>query len=517
METLKANQINEAHSQLQSQARIYQENDEYVKGYNPTILKAQRKKDPDNRLPIPLAKSAVEDMTGYAGSDIVITYEPVEQDTDEKKTEEYQSYMNKVQTYNKDFLITTELYKKALSHREAYLLFWVSEELDLPNATLTPEYAVIGMDEMVVLWDNHIKKKPTAAIRFVTDDKKTTATVYYPGYSEKWEKGGKDSEWKNIETENYPYKSVPIAVFKISSAGGPLFQAEKPMIDKHDSVMSKSQNEMDRFNALLALFPDRVTPEFVQKMEELKVIDELGTYEKWPMYLEKNLQGVTEYTNNHLDRLERLFHKTIKVVDFNNIAVTGGDESGTARAFKLLGMEFNATQIEKYFNMGFEMRTALLNDVLNAGTANIKTDEYRTVVTSKRNLPVDSLVKLQIAQGLLGLGVRKETILKVLPHTIIEDPAAEIEAMEAAEKEQSVKFLQGLTSGDESQGDTGTDTAAAEIDKDVVLSGTQITSALKIVEAMKEGLIDRKTAINQIEIFFNISREKAMKIVGKLV
>ena len=84
MKILNKEDIQKAYAKLKKQIAVYKENQEYFRGANPEILKKQRKKDPDNRVPIPLAKSTTEDMTGYAGADITIRYEAV--DDKNKKT-----------------------------------------------------------------------------------------------------------------------------------------------------------------------------------------------------------------------------------------------------------------------------------------------------------------------------------------------------------------------------------------------------------------------------------------------
>ena len=43
----------------------YNVNSAYVRGKNPTIVKNATGDDPDNRLPIPLGKVAVDNMVGY--------------------------------------------------------------------------------------------------------------------------------------------------------------------------------------------------------------------------------------------------------------------------------------------------------------------------------------------------------------------------------------------------------------------------------------------------------------------
>lgn len=456
---LTADDITEAQTRLHTQQQVYEENELYVKGYNPTILKKARKKDPDNRINVPLAKAAVTDMTGYSGSDIQTHYISIN-DKDDKSTDlmEYRKLLTEFERHNEDDVITTELYKSAISQVETYLLMWVSNDLDLGNGVLTPEYAVVNMDKMVLIWDNNLKPNIVAACYFVKDSNDDmNCQVYYPLASEAWtNKGGK---WERVPSRDtqYPYKKVPVIRFRMGKEGNaPIFQAEKTLIDKHDEVVSKNQNEIDRFNALILKFPGKVDADFMKKFEELKALDDLDQFEKEPSYLEKDLNGVTEYSNKHLDRLERLFHKCIHVVDFNNIAADGGDESGAARAFRLLGMEFLASEIEKVFKKGFYERTAFFNDIIDISTLNIPYQDYTTAVEMKRNLPIDELNKTQIAIALKGLGVRDETILRILPNTLIQDVEKEVAAMEEAEtkrQEELERSLQENTNNEEDEDD----------------------------------------------------------------
>lgn len=452
--------INEAYTRLQQQQQIYEENREYVKGANPDILKKVRRKDPDNRIPIPLAKAAVIDMTGYSGSDISTHYISINEEDKTDELRAYQDLLRIFESYNEDDVLTSELYKSAISHIEVYLLMWVSDELDLPDGVMTPEYAVVNTDKMVLIWDDNLKPNIIAACYFVKEGDTLNCQVYYPYLSEAWSSDSGGGTWSRKEDKDtqYPYSKVPVIRFRMATDGGPMFQAEKPLIDSHDEVVSKSQNEIDRFNALILKFPGKVDADFMEKFETLKAIDDLDQYDREPGYIEKDLTGVTEYTNRHMDRLERLFHKCIHVVDFNNIAAQGGDESGAARAFKLLGMEFLASDIEKVFKKGFYNRTEFFNDIIDASTLKIPYEEYTTVVEMKRNLPVDELNKTNIAIALKGLGVRDETILRILPNTLIKDVEKEVEAMEKAETERQDAFIKALEEGSNNQNDQEDDT-----------------------------------------------------------
>jgi len=75
-----------------------------------------------------------------------------------------------------------------------------------------------------------------------------------------------------------------------------------------------------------------------------------------------------------------------------------------------------------------------------ASVIGINVELYKMVIRFKRNLPIDELSKVQIAQGLKMLGVSDETVLKILPKSIINDPEAEAEKMKEVEAEQSTRF-----------------------------------------------------------------------------
>ena len=412
----------------------YNKNTAYVEGKNPTIYEEAAKKKPDNRIPVPLAKSAVEDMTGFAASvgNIKIDFkENIDETNNEKdEREEYIELNKEIYNYNNSEIETTELYNQALTQGEAYELFWVSDELDVENGILTPEFALIDNSEVILIWSEEIKPKLNAVIRFRITGASKYAEVYYPKYMESWIRNidEKDSPWKrNIDGDReYPYTSVPLAIYKINRTSQCLFEAEKAMIDAHDNLISKSVNEIDRFNALLALFPDSVDADFIRKLEEYKVVDNLGDYERWPEYLEKSLDKINTFYNDLADRLKKYIHMTMKVPDFSDENFAG-NQSGVAIKYKLMGLEFKAAMIDAYFNAGLKQRNKLINEVLNSGTK--EWDEYTITIDNKRNLPVDEVEKAEIAMKLMGV-VSKETLLKYLPESIVKDTELELQKLE---------------------------------------------------------------------------------------
>jgi SPP1 family phage portal protein len=411
--------IEKIYSKLRAKNHMYKKNEMYVRGKNPSILGEAPKKDPDNRVPIPLAKVAIEDLTGYAArpGDIQVFYE--------SEDERYEEIIARWEDDNEDDIEISELYQQAISHGKAYELFWISDEAD-PDTAIKPEWKMIPGHEMYVQYTDSIKPDIEWAARFWEDSEEVKhCDVYYPQFSESYmNNGGKWTRDPDRDTV-YPFDRVPVIEYTVNMFQDPIFEAEKLIIDKHDSLISKSQDEIDRFNALVALFPGKVTKEFVEKLKENKIIDDLEQYEHWPEFLEKNLAGVDAFYNQLADRLERLFHKSIKIPDLSNANFGSGDESGVARAFKLLGLEYKASMYEAYFFKGLEKRKQMFDDIFDLSGG--FTEEYYTVIDAKRNLPVNEMEKVDIAIKLSSLGVSQETIFRMIPNKILPDVEAELD------------------------------------------------------------------------------------------
>jgi len=397
----------------------------YTQGKNPTVLGQYPKKDPDNRIPVPWAKMAVEDMTGYMGKvslywDNLTTEASAAEDM---KEDEYIQKMKVILDWNDWDLTIEEARKTALSFGRSYILVWYAEDM--------VEFALVRNSEWQLIHSDDIKQKLLSAIHWMSDK---VAHVYTDVAMEVWRESNGD--WRHIEEEDVPhfFKAVPLAVFPINYEQAPLFEAEKSLIDAHDQLISKSQNEIDRFNALIALFPGKIDKAFIQKLNEIKAIDDLGQYDHWPEYLEKSLTNIDAFYNNLADRFERLYHKSIKVPDFSDENF-GGQSTGIALAYKLLGLEFKATTIETYFKQGIVKLVELINQIIRITTTGMNPDDYKMTIHSERRLPVDKTAAVQIAVALAGLGVSMETVLKSLPSDIIGDVEEELKRIEESSPE----------------------------------------------------------------------------------
>lgn len=440
---MNSKDIQEAYGRLKEKNKRTAMNEAYVEGRNPYIMSKPTEKKPDNRIPVPLAKMAVEDMAGYAGraGDIVTDYELTSKDV-EKEDDPFISYIRAMDAYNKEQLETSELYEEVLVQGESFELWWASDKVSLPKNILTAEYKIVDNSAVYLKYTNAVKQELEYGIYFYEDEDKHMADVNYPFYKEIW--ASKDSSsWELQDTIDHPFSSVPINVFTGNRRKASLFQAEKPLIDAFDELISKTLNEVDRYNALIALFGGQVDEEFVKAFEQAKVaiIDGLGDDDgssNLPRYLEKNLSGVNEFYNQLTDRIEDLFHKSVKIPDMTDESFAGA-QSGIAIAFKLVGMEFKAAQIETYFNQGLMKRLDFYADIYNVSTMKINREDYKSTVKAQRNLPIDVKAKAEVVQILSGI-LSEETALKILPKTIVDDVAKEIER----KKEEAPTDILGL-------------------------------------------------------------------------
>ena len=414
--------MKELHDQNARRQAVYRQNRSYFYGRNPWIESREQRREPDNRIAIPFAKMAVEDMAGYAAMpgyrtveiDNIRTDASVQQDAG---IDTYIQLVREIESANDSDRLTAELYQEALVHGRAFELFWYDDAV---------EFARVPENEIELVYDGSLKPELVGAVRFYDRARlfARRASVYTDVDITDYTRDGSGS-WTESGIRLHPYGRVPINIYAINTQQQPFFEAEKGLIDAQDKLLSSSVNEVDRFNAVMALFPQKVDKEFIDKLREMNVIDDLGDFDRWPEYLEKDLGKITSFYQQLADRLERLFHKSITVPDFSDENFVG-NSSGVALAYKLLGLEFKAAQIDLYFDKGINGRYELISSGINAGARQYPTDDYEIIIDNKRNLPVDEAGRVQIAQQLLGI-LSEETILKMLPNTIVPDVERELE------------------------------------------------------------------------------------------
>lgn len=425
--------IKSIYAAIQGKETQYRVNRAYVRGKNPTIASNSTGDDPDNRLAIPLGKLAVDSMVGYmmppGSPDIYYELLDVTEEWD-ARDDKYNQTIKEWADYNDDPLHIGEMVAEAMSQGSAYEVWWTSEDT-VPGFPIKPEWVMVPASQIYIKWSNTLKPEKEYAVRVFTDGEDVHAVVYYPGYAEGWIKG-KNKDWtRNEENDlSYPFATVPVIEAKINKDGECLFEAEKQIIDQIDKIMSKSLNEVDRFNAMIALFPFIVDADMAADLKMKGYFHGLDPFDadKWPKYLEKNLGGAVEFYRWMLENLERYFHKTSRIIDFTDPKFgAGGEESGKALAIKLMCMEMVAGKAEIYLRRWLTERKELFDACINSGTAGLDTELYKVEIKWSRNVPVSEKERLEIAAMMMGLGMTKEAILKILPKTILPDWERELE------------------------------------------------------------------------------------------
>lgn len=418
---------------LSTQQKKDKENRHYFKGKNPHLLSEPRNKNPDNRISTPLAKMTVEDFVGYGArpGDIKLVFEPKE----EGYEDDYPEIMSNIFEYNEDGLNTTELYEDALVYGRGAEAYWINPEVKISNTSLyMPEYKRVDCEDVVFIYTNEIKPQIEKAIRYYTYDEETYCEVYEIEKTTTYQRT--KTEWKEIDNQETPFNYPAMIQYISNRDKEAIFEADKKLIDSHDNLISKSMNEIDRFNGMIMMLPQKVRKEIVDKLIEYKVIDDLEGIEadKWPKYLNKDLGGIDSFSNALADRIEKLYHKTSKDPDMSDDNFAN-NASGVAIAFKLIGFEFKASMIDSYFDKGIMRKIDMLNDAITAKNTSditsVNADPYKydVKIQHNRNMPIDIESKVRVAQLLTGI-VSRETLLKWLPQDIVENAEKELEKIQ---------------------------------------------------------------------------------------
>lgn len=445
---INSDDLKKIHSIMINRNEGIKENEKYVRGLNPYILGQPAAKSPDNRIPDPLAKMAVETIVGYAGraGDKTATVELVTKEEADSE-DPFLEFIKVSDAYNKINLENAELYEESNIQGESYELWWVSDVKGFDSGLMTPEFKIVPNSEIIIQRTRDLKSVDEFAVHITAEDNKSKiANVYYPEFKETWLMTKDSDVWiKQGEDFKYPYKLVPVNTFKSNRRSEPLFQAEKPLIDANDNILSKSLNEVDRFNAVILLLSKTIDQSFAEKLKkgDISIIDKLtsdGSDGKaMAEYLEKNLQGAKEFYESLGKTLRMEFHKSTKIPDFWSESFTGGEQAAKALMVKLADLEFKASNIDMYFNQGIDKRLQFYADVWNASqNAKIDVNDYKVVIKSKRNIPIDDKDLVEIF-GLLQ-GVSLKTRLAVLPKNIIDDVENELVRIKEELPEGTIPF-----------------------------------------------------------------------------
>jgi len=230
------------------------------------------------------------------------------------------------------------------------------------------------------------------------------------------------------------------------------FEQVISLIDAYDLLMSDRVNDKEQFvNALLMLKGVTLGDEDEERSETYENIKRFGM-------LELPAEGEAAYLTRQFDEnsveilrnaLKKDIHTISNVPDMSDDNF-GGNVSGVAMAYKLLGFELMTKTKERFFKEGLRYRLKCFNSILSIRGGRV--DINGIDITMTRSLPVNNTELADMVSSLSGM-VSSETLLSQLP--FVDDPSKELERLKA-EKQESIEYQQSVFSI-KSDGDTNED------------------------------------------------------------
>lgn len=254
------------------------------------------------------------------------------------------------------------------------------------------------------------------------------------------------------QPERHFLGEVPITEYRNNKLAIGDFELQIPLIDAYNAIMSDRVNDKEQFiDSILALYGTILSDDDYEIDDEGNG-DGRGHEEAMKQLKRKKLLefpaegSKAEYITHTFDESGvELLRKAIEqdIHKFSHIPCMtdesfGGNVSGVAMEFKLLGME-NITKIKtRYYKKGLRKRLRIFSNWLAIKGTNIDVSGIKPVFT--RCMPKNLLEISQWVANLWGK-VSKKTLLSQIP--FVEDVEAELaavekEADESAERQRKV-------------------------------------------------------------------------------
>lgn len=219
-----------------------------------------------------------------------------------------------------------------------------------------------------------------------------------------------------LRRENHYFGGVPMVEYWNGEDERGDFEGVLTLIDAYDTLQSDRVNDKSQFvDALLLLYGCTMdqdeqgrTPGEQLREDKLLTLPDADAHAEW---LCKQLnEADTEVLKN---ALAQDIHKLSMVPDLSDERF-GGNLSGVAMRYKLLGLEQLAQIKERWFREALRQRAALFSNFMALkGGKGLDADHLRMIFT--RSLPVNNLEEAQVLQALKD----------VLPHEELQRRAEE--------------------------------------------------------------------------------------------
>lgn len=320
-------------------------------------------------------------------------------------------------------------------------IYTKQDETDLLIKNLPPE-------NTFVVYDDSIEQNELFAVYYyvrVDDTDKVNpvyvATVLTRNYKYVLDIQSIEGPQALLETPEAHFKGeVPVIEYLNNKLGIGDFELQIPLIDAYNALMSDRITDKEQFiDAILAIYGTLLSDDDAQTPGDGKGAEEAMKRLKKERLLEMPDTSKAEYITRTYDEsgveilkkaLEQDIHKFSHIPCMTDESF-GGNVSGVAMEFKLLGME-NITKIKtRYYRKGLRKRLRIFANYLNTRSG-INTDWSAITPTFTRALPKNLLEISQIVANLWGK-VSRKTLLSQIP--FVDDPDEELKIVKEEEKE----------------------------------------------------------------------------------
>ena len=308
-----------------------------------------------------------------------------------------------------------ELAKNSSKFGVAYELAYLDEEANIRFKYVDPIYCI-------PIFDNTLEEEIIYFIRYYIESYLGTQATHIV---EIYDKDRVVSYRKENEQLNYfgeilhNFGMVPVSIYYNNEDMIGDYELVISQIDAYDKLNSDSVNDFEQFaDAYLVLKGMEGTEtEDIAAMKRNRVL--LLGQDAAAEWLTKSINDT--YFQNTIKTIDTDIHKFAQVPAMSD-ASFGGNLSGIAIKYKLMGLENKVAIKERKFKKGLQRRIELITNILNLMGAAY---DYREIeISFKRNIPANDLEAADMVNKIWGL-VSDETAISQLP--FVEDAAAELE------------------------------------------------------------------------------------------
>lgn len=374
---------------------------------------------PNNKVVHPFAQYITDTLVGY------FVGEPVSYTSNEDI-----SMLKMIFEYNDEQDENVTIAKNCSIYGKAYELIYIDKDGNLRFVALDPR-------EVIPVYGTSLDNELIGAVRFYMNRNlvfgvdEMIVEVYTDKEIIRYKTSDAVADLHLLDCKQHGFNDVPIVEYRNNDDCYGDFEGVMSLIDAYDTLVSDDLNDFEYFvDAYLALYGYTAEPEDIAKMKQQRVL--LMDNDSKAEWLVK--KGDSQGVETTKERLERDIHKFSKTPNINDKNF-GGNTSGVAMKYKLLGTENIASIKERKFKKGLQRRLELISGILSV-LSRPSFDWMGVDITFTRNIPINEDDVANMIKNLNGI-VSKKTLVSQLP--FVEDIDQEMEQLNQ-ELKQSIFF-----------------------------------------------------------------------------